>query len=129
MCDLTDLYLRLILFLNVLVGPPEGTLEDQWKQLDKAMELGILEFAPDDEIIGETLSCQSELLQQMTANRLAAANLLKKIVEQLPQLKEEWKAKDALADEILGAVEVCVFFWWLACPFSLPRLKMVLNWV
>ena len=91
---------------SFVAGPPEGTLEDQWKQLDKAMELGILEFAPDDEIIGETLSCQSELLQQMTANRLATANLLKKVMEQLPELKEEWKAKDALADEILGAFEV-----------------------
>ncbi|CAD7702310.1 unnamed protein product [Ostreobium quekettii] len=69
------------------------------------MELGVLEFAPDDEIIGETLSCQSELLQQMTANRAATASLLNMLLEQLPKLKEEWKEKEGLAEEIISAVE------------------------
>eukprot|EP00803_Ostreobium_quekettii_P001960 evm.model.scf_632.5 EVM.evm.TU.scf_632.5 scf_632:53761-64479(+) len=89
----------------IAAGPPEGALEDQWAQLDKGMELGILEFAPDDEIIGETLSCQSELLQQITANRQATTTLLRTLLEQLPKLRHDWKEKKELGEEATGAWE------------------------
>ena len=45
------------------VGPPEGTLEEQWQVLDDASQ--VLAIAPDDEIVAELLCLQGELLHQV----------------------------------------------------------------
>jgi hypothetical protein len=44
-------------------GGPDGTLEEQWRQLDAGAD--VLSLAPDDEVLAELLALQSELIQQV----------------------------------------------------------------
>jgi len=55
----------------------------------------MLADAPDDEVAGEILALQSELLQQMVINRRRTTKLLQKALQSIPQQLEEstWQAK------------------------------------
>ncbi|KAK9858469.1 hypothetical protein WJX84_005081 [Apatococcus fuscideae] len=57
-------------------GPPEGSLEEQWLQLERAANL--LAEAPEDEILAEILMLQAELLQQAAVNRPRLLSVLEK---------------------------------------------------
>ncbi|GFR51514.1 hypothetical protein Agub_g13929 [Astrephomene gubernaculifera] len=66
----------------VTEGGPEGTLEEQWAQLDAAAD--VMSMAPDDEVLAELLALQSELVQQVAINRSRVSKVMDAVVSDLP---------------------------------------------
>lgn len=76
-------------------------MEEQWQQLDHAKDIGVLESAPDDEIMADIVACQSELLQQSATNRVRLKKTLEEMLEQRPSLMKELAHKERMEHDIL----------------------------
>ncbi|GMH43243.1 hypothetical protein BSKO_11165 [Bryopsis sp. KO-2023] len=81
-------------------GGPDGDLESQWNQLDTAREQGLLEYAPDDEIMAEIIACQAELIQQSAANRQRLAKTVGGVLEHLPKMKVDRERRCEMEKDI-----------------------------
>jgi hypothetical protein len=64
-CYICLLLLLLSYLHRTLAAPPEGSLEQQWPQLDGAAD--VLALAPDDEILGELLALQVGTISRSVA--------------------------------------------------------------
>jgi hypothetical protein len=53
----------------------------------------LLAVAPDDEVLGEILALQAELVQQVAQNRGAVGNMLQSMLEDLPRQREAAKRR------------------------------------
>lgn len=89
-----------------MLGPPEGDINDQWRQLEAAKDQCLLEYAPDDEIMAEIIACQAELMQQSAANRARLKLTMEGVLKQLPTMREESQRKERMELEIAEHLKV-----------------------
>jgi len=75
----------------ILSGGTEGSLEQVQETRDQSEPL--LAVAPDDEVLGEILALQAELVQQVAQNRGAVGNMLQSMLEDLPRQREAAKRR------------------------------------
>lgn len=68
--------------------------DSQWKQLSEARDTGVLNMAPEDELEGEILFLQNNLLENARANRSRSDNLILRVIMNLSEEQQAlWKQR------------------------------------
>ncbi|KAK9811508.1 hypothetical protein WJX72_005018 [[Myrmecia] bisecta] len=89
----------------VAAGPVEQGPEEQWQQLQDSAAL--LAAAPDDEILGEILALQSELMQQSAINRGRLEGVLQRAMEDRQRQAAFAEERADAADFVKAYIQRC----------------------
>ena len=90
--------------MTCLAGGHETTLEDQWKQLEEAADM--LAEAPEDELVGELLVLQAELVTQSFSNRQRLHTLLQSLIPDLERQTGNAEARAASTEFVCSHILV-----------------------